>query len=203
MTDDAIVVPGAIMHAYCHFEARLKVGEKLGALAFYNNDWPVRKKYVGDITSNGVPIAHYGLFLTQALQDVGYLDEDYYFYSVDDDLSFKLWHKGWKVESHKSFICHCAHANFRSRLLNTEKALEDKKRFYSKWSGVLLDLRQDLKNECKELEISENAKVGRKFLVPYSFSLAQELLLALMRFDKKFLARVKRGVWKYLKTGSL
>ena len=201
MTDDAIIVPGAILNAYSYFEERLKTGEKLGALAFYNNDWPIRKKYRGDITLNGIPIAHYGLFLWQALQDVEYLDEDYYFYCADNDLSCKLWQKGWKVESYPSFICHCAHANLRSRISHQEKALEDENRFYSKWSGVLFDANEDVKKDCKDVEISEDTNVRRKFAVPYYFSLAQEFLVALVRFDRKFLASVKRGLLRYLRTG--
>jgi len=201
MTDDAIIVPGAILNAYSYFEERLKTGERLGALAFYNNDWPIKKKYLGDITLNGIPIAHYGLFLRQALEEVGYYDEDYYFYSVDDDMSCKLWQKGWKVESYKAFICHCAHANLGARISNTEKALEDKKRFYFKWNGLLFDANEDVRNDWKEVEISDDTNVGRKFAVPYYFSLAQQFLVALARFDRKFLASVKRGLLRYLKTG--
>lgn len=201
MTDDAIIVPGAILNAQAHFEEVLKTSEKLGALAFYNNDWPIKKKYLGDITLNGVPIAHYGLFLRQALGKVGSYDEDYYFYSVDDDMSCKLFQKGWKVESFRSFICHCAHANIAARISNTEKALEDKQRFYSKWNGVLFNSDEDVGYDWKEVEISEDTGIGRRFAVPYFFSLAQVLLVALVRFDRKLLASGKRVLLRYFRTG--
>lgn len=111
MTDDAIIVPGAVRNAYSHFEQQLAVGKRLGALAFYNNDWPLKDAYLGEITLNDIPIAHYGLFLREALEDVGYYDEEYKFYGMDDDMSCKFRVNGWQIESFRSLICHCAYAN--------------------------------------------------------------------------------------------
>jgi len=201
MTDDAMVVPGAIRNSYYHFEERMNLGEKLGALAFYNNDWPVKKNYVGNKSFKNVPIAHYGLFLREAMQDVEYLDEDYYFYSVDDDFSCKLWRQGWKVEHYPSFIFHCAHANLRKRLTNNEKTLEDWNRFCFKWGGVIFDPNEEVKRNSKEVKINEDKGMGRKFARPYYFSLAKELLVAIMCLDIEFFSSVKRGFKRYLKTG--
>lgn len=203
MTDDAIVVPGAILNAYAHFERRLNDGHKLGGLAFYNNDWPLKRTYLGEITLNGVPIAHYGLFLRRALEEMGHYDEEYVFYGLDDDMCCKLRYNGWHIESYPSFICHCAYANVGARLKNMEPSLADTARFRSKWDGILFEQGQEIKREWKEITLENDGVVCRQFLLPFYSSLIRELLLAIVRRDRRFLAYITRIGLRFLKTGRL
>src|ERR1700722_16867102 len=77
LSDDCLVIPGAIRNGLKTFEAALDNGAKVGAVAFYWRNWGQQKDYMVGLTMGHLFVNH-GLYLNDALADVGYLDEENY-----------------------------------------------------------------------------------------------------------------------------
>lgn len=135
LSDDCLVVPGAVRNGYELFEERLSAGEKIGAVAFYWRNWPDMEKYwVGKTYANKLFVNH-GMYLNNCLKEIDYIDEKgYHFYHADGDLCLKLWLAGYSVlESPKSFIEHYTHVNTLVRSMNLEKQKEDFFVYQNRW----------------------------------------------------------------------
>lgn len=113
LSDDCLVVPGAIINGYTLFEEELQKGNKVGALAFYWRNLPEQKKYWVGLTFGNKMFVNHGMYLKAALESVGYIDEDSYnFYHADGDLCLRMWQQGYVcMDSPDSYIEHYAHAN--------------------------------------------------------------------------------------------
>ena len=141
ISDDCLIIPGAIKNGINIFEKKLEQGEKIGAAAFYWRDSFKQKKYhVGYTLSNKMYVNH-GIYLKDALEKVKYIDEDnFFFYNGDSDLCLKLLQEGYKtIASPKSYIEHFPHANLKVRASNYEKQKHDNENFFKKWDGVYYD----------------------------------------------------------------
>jgi glycosyltransferase involved in cell wall biosynthesis len=136
LSDDCLVIPGAITNGYNYFENLLAQGRKVGAVAFRWRNWPTCKAYGVSTMFNQVYVDH-GLYLNSALKEVGYLNEvDYDFYFGDIDLCMRLKAQGYlSLETQNSYIEHHAHANVKLREKNHIKYIEDMKKFAAKWVG--------------------------------------------------------------------
>ena len=66
LSDDSLIVPGAIKNGFRLFEEESNLGKKIGGVAFYFRDYPVRKKYAVAVNVGNLYINH-GLFLNKAL----------------------------------------------------------------------------------------------------------------------------------------
>ena len=111
ISDDCLLVPDALKNGVALFEELLERGEKVGAMAFYWRNWPKHKDYyVGRTLGNKLSVNH-GLFLREALEEVGWADEETCkFYFADSDLCLKLWHAGYSVVDCKTaFVEHYNH----------------------------------------------------------------------------------------------
>jgi glycosyltransferase involved in cell wall biosynthesis len=167
LSDDCLVVPGAIKNGVELFEKRLSAGDKIGAVAFYWRNWPEQGKYwVGTTLGNKIFVNH-GLYLKEALEKVGYVDEETYsFYHADGDLCLKMWHIGYVcIDSPDSFIEHYSHANLDVRGSNLTKQQDDWAHYLKKWSGIFYQ--PELNNTGGWLErdyqdTEETAKVFRR-----------------------------------------
>jgi glycosyltransferase involved in cell wall biosynthesis len=139
LSDDCLVIPGAILNGYDLFSKELKGGSKIGAVSFFFRDWPEKDVFQISNTINHRMLLNHGFFLKEALEDVGYIDEDsYFFYHADSDLCLKLWKKGYRViESPDSYIEHYSHANVFVRRTNNKRMQEDWRSFYSHWKDYL------------------------------------------------------------------
>ena len=138
LSDDCLIVPGSIINGYKLFEQKLKDGIDVGAIAFYWRDYPDKIKYrVGQAQGNKMFVNH-GMYLRKAVEEVGYIDEEnYFFYHADTDLSLKIWQKGYVIiDSPNSYIEHHSHANISVRKSNREKAKMDWDNYLKKWDGV-------------------------------------------------------------------
>lgn len=137
LSDDSLIVPGAINNGVDLFNEMLAQGVKLGGVAFYFRDFPVRKRYAVAINVGSLYINH-GLYLNSALKEVGYCDEDYYFYFADTDLVLKIKQGGYKIIASKtSFVEHYFEATPEIRASNNdEKKEKDRLRLIEKWKGV-------------------------------------------------------------------
>lgn len=141
LSDDCLVIPGAIRNAYQFFQEKLQSGKNIGAVAFYWRDWPIMDLYSVH-TFNGLINVNHGLFLREALDTVGFADEETYcFYYGDVDLTYKLFEKGYSViPFENSFIEHYLHANLSNRASNNLTQLSDQKSFINKWQNKSLSL---------------------------------------------------------------
>lgn len=138
LSDDCLVVPGAIINGFHLFENERKDGKKLGALAFYWRNWPEQKKYWVGLTLGNKMFVNHGMYLRKALEEVDFIDEKTYrFYHADGDLCLKLWQNGYEViDSPDSFIEHNTHANLSVRKSNTQNQKDDWQNYLEKWKGI-------------------------------------------------------------------
>ncbi len=137
LSDDSLIVPGAIKNGYSLFEEKLNKGDKIGGVAFYFRDYPIRKKYAVAVNVGNLYVNH-GLFLNQALKDVNYISEDeYHFYFADTDLALKIKEKGYDiVASSTSFVEHYFEATPEIRASNNDdKKEKDRLWLIEKWAG--------------------------------------------------------------------
>lgn len=141
LSDDCLIVPGAIVSGYNLFEEELSNGHKVGAVAFYWRNWPEKGKYwVGQTLGRKLFVNH-GMYLKKALEDVGYIDENtFQFYHADGDLCLKMWQKGYSViDSPNSYIEHYSHVDPFLRRFNAKKERSDWEKYVNKWKGIFYD----------------------------------------------------------------
>lgn len=136
LSDDSLIVPGAIINGLHQFDTMLDKGVKLGGMAFYFRDYPVRKHFAVAINVGNLYVNH-GLFLKAAMDEVGYCDENYHFYFSDTDLALKIKSVGYRIVSCKaSFVEHYFEATPEIRASNNDDRKErDRMRLIEKWAG--------------------------------------------------------------------
>lgn len=140
LSDDCLVVPGAIKNGVELFDARIGSGEKVGAAAFYWRNWPEQERYWVGVSFDTVFVNH-GLFLRDALKMVNYIDEEYYhFYHADSDLSLRIAVAGFSiVVSEESYIEHHSHANISVRESNMTWQKNDWNNYLTRWGDSSTD----------------------------------------------------------------
>jgi glycosyltransferase involved in cell wall biosynthesis len=138
LSDDCLVIPGAILNGISLFKDLLTQGEAIGSVAFYWRNWPEQKTYRVGLTLGNNMFVNHGIYLKAALEKVGYVSEDEFsFYHADGDLCLKMWQEGYKcVASPHSYIEHYSHANMRVRGMNMDPQGRDWKTYLRKWSGI-------------------------------------------------------------------
>jgi len=141
LSDDCLIVPGAIINGFNLFEQKLKDGLNIGAVAFYFRDYPDKVKYMVSQANNNKIIVNHGMYLKKAVERVGYIDEEnYFFYRADPDLALKIWQKGYLIiDSPNSYIEHFLHANINVRKSNWQRVKRDRDNFCKKWNSYLND----------------------------------------------------------------
>ncbi len=142
ISDDCLIIPGAIKNGINLFEEKLSYGEKIGAVAFYWRDCFVTEKryHIGYTLSNKMYVNH-GIYSKESLEKVNYIDEDnFFFYNGDGDLCLKLLQEGYEtISSPDSYIEHFPHANIQVRVSNYEKQKQDNENYFRKWDGIYYD----------------------------------------------------------------
>lgn len=138
LSDDSLIIPGAIINGCNLFEKNLKEGKKVGAVAFYFRNWPEDKKYYVNFTIDNTMMVNHGIYLKKALKDVKYVDEEnYFFYHADDDLSLKLKQSGYNcIDSPNSYVEHSLHINDSLRGVNSQFESRDFKNLLNKWKKI-------------------------------------------------------------------
>jgi glycosyltransferase involved in cell wall biosynthesis len=156
LSDDCLVVPGAILNGYYFFESELQRNMvKIGALAFYFRNWPIEQKYHIERFC-GITNINHGLYLKEALIKVDFADEDAYrFYWGDVDISYKLIKGGYNIEiSKNSFIEHFLHTTPKIRSSNIMLLQTDTLRFINKWDKEFPNI--DLKSQYMPLYVEDD-----------------------------------------------
>ncbi len=147
LSDDCLVVPGAIINGCNLIEEQLRKGKKVGAVAFYWRNWPEQRKYWVGLTLGNRMFVNHGLYMREALEDVKFADEErYQFYFADGDICLKMWEKGYIcIDSPDSYIEHCSHANRRQRRANLTYEKKDWAGYLNRWNGIFYD--EQMKNK--------------------------------------------------------
>lgn len=137
LSDDCLVVPGAIKNSISQFEEQSK-NENLGAIAYYWRNWPDMDKYWVGKTLGGRIFVNHGIYLGQALKEVDFIDEaNYRFYCGDGDLCLKIWKAGYTVvDAKNSYIEHFMESTPEIRKENNVTYNEDWKNYLDKWNGT-------------------------------------------------------------------
>lgn len=141
LSDDSLIVPGAIINGYEEAEALENQGRKIGGVAFYFRDFPVRKRFAVAVNVGNLYVNH-GLLLNDALKSVGYISEDEYsFYFADTDLALKIKANGYEiVRASNSYVEHYFEATPELRNSNNdEKKEKDRLWLIEKWAGKAYD----------------------------------------------------------------
>lgn len=138
ISDDCLLVPGAAMSGLSLFKTQQSAGKNIGAVAFYWRNWPGQNRYWVGLTLGGRMFVNHGMFLRQAVEQVGWIDEErYQFYHADGDLCLKFWERGYQViDCPDAFVEHFNHANYRVRRTNSSLQAADWETYLSRWCGV-------------------------------------------------------------------
>lgn len=186
LSDDCLIIPGAINNALQLFEQRLHDGIKLGGLAFYWRNWPKVQYYMVLLTLAGKMHINHGIYLKQALDEVDYINDcDYQFYYADGDLSLKLWKAGYCIEAAEdSYIEHYAHANMKVRKTNFYRERQDWQKYTEKWADVFPYNEKDpTRIEKQYTDPSQTVKM---------FLTAQPIHEKFIRFIKHLISIIRR-----------
>jgi glycosyltransferase involved in cell wall biosynthesis len=173
ISDDCILNPNAIIYGLDFFEKKLNEGINLGAVAFYFNDYPIRKKYAVANNLEHLYVNH-GLFLKKALEEIDYADEDnFMFYAADTDIILEMELKGYKcLACEESFVSHYNDENIGVKKTNMVyyglSTNADEEALLQKWKNVAFkesDLKKYRKNIgfWKYSEVNFENTIGLKF----------------------------------------
>ena len=159
LSDDCLVVPGAIGNGCCLFEQRLAAGERVGAVAFFWRNWPEQKRYWVGFTYGNRMFVNHGLYLRQAVEEVGFIDEETYsFYHADGDLSLRMYEKGFDcIPSPHSFIEHFAHES-ETRTENLKRQHQDWLSYQARWSHL-----GHTEKDWREIDFTDPAGTAARF----------------------------------------
>lgn len=165
LSDDCLVVPGALRNGVHLFEERISVGDKVGAVAFYWRNWPEQEKYWVGLTLGDRMFVNHGLYLNEALKEIGYCDEEtYFFYHADGDLCLKMWDRGYIcVDAPDSYIEHYSHANLEVRKSNMEQQQKDWANYLQIWNGVFYHQEKHNIGDWLQKEFSDSALTANRF----------------------------------------
>jgi GT2 family glycosyltransferase len=168
VSDDSLVVPGAVERGVRYFESLLASGRPVAAMAFYWRNWPEQHEYNVGLGVGGKMFVNHGLYLRERLEEIGWIDEErYLFYHADADLCLRLWRKGYEVvDCPDSFIEHYGHAAPTVRATNFERERQDWENYLAKWRGVFGDPATETTGTWKTLRFVDPTKTYRRFPAP-------------------------------------
>ena len=106
ISDDCCLLPGAVKAGLERIRAAREARLKVGGCAFYFRNWPAEPRYYVQRTLGGNMMVNHGLYSKQALEDIGFANEDdYVFYKADTDLSLRLWRAGYAIIDSPASVC--------------------------------------------------------------------------------------------------
>ncbi|OGU12906.1 MAG: hypothetical protein A2075_15625 [Geobacteraceae bacterium GWC2_58_44] len=160
LSDDCLVVPGAVRNGVELFDARSAAGGKVGAVAFYWRNWPEQENYWVGYTFGDRMFVNHGLYLREVLEEVGYADEENYsFYHADGDLCLRMMERQYDcIDAPQSFIEHHSHANAAVKEQNNERQQADWAHYVSRWGHL-----GQPERDWRELSFDDPAKTAELF----------------------------------------
>lgn len=139
ISDDCLLLEGAIRNAIVRIEKVEKTGVKVGGCAFYFRNWPMEDKYYVQRTIGGNLMVNHGFYKKEALEAVGWADEnDYVFYKADTDLSLKIWAAGYAIIDSTDSICeHYVGEQDEVRQSNNALLSHDRQSMRDRWPALV------------------------------------------------------------------
>jgi GT2 family glycosyltransferase len=141
ISDDCLLVPGAIDQGVARFEELQAAERKVGAVAFYYRNWPEEQDYYVQRTFGGKMMVNHGMYSRAAMEAVGWVDEErYHFYKADGDLCLKMWEAGYEiVDCPTAFVEHFEGVDRTARKVNRETLAKDREAYRQRWEGIFWD----------------------------------------------------------------
>jgi len=138
ISDDVLVLPGCIPAALARAEAATAEGSRVGGIAFYFRNWPAEQRYYVQETTGGRLMVNHGLFAREALEAVGFIDEEtYVFYKADGDLALRIWEAGFVIiDSPGSVVEHHMDEAEAVRQSNNETLARDRAAYARRWGHL-------------------------------------------------------------------
>jgi glycosyltransferase involved in cell wall biosynthesis len=138
ISDDCLLVPGALTRGVEHLRRLEGEGRKIGGGAFYFRNWPNERDYYVQRTLGGKLMVNHGLYVREALETVGWVDEERYsFYKADGDVCLKMWEAGYEiVDCPGAYVEHFEGANRALRKSNRELLARDREAYRQRWAGI-------------------------------------------------------------------
>lgn len=138
LSDDCLVVPGAIINGLAAFDDPRDDRRPVGAVAFFWRDWPDQSRYRIGLTFGDRVFVNHGLYLKEALASVDFADgASYHFYHADSDVSLRLWEAGYAcVESARSYVEHRSHLSRPFDRETHRRERRDWQTLIDRWSGL-------------------------------------------------------------------
>lgn len=191
ISDDTLLIPGAVMNGYNFFEKKLENGENLGALAFYFRNYPGDKEYFVAKTVGGQVYLNHGLYLKAALEKIGYLDEqNFFFYNGDSDVCLRLKEAGFEtLDCPVAFVEHFKHADKSNRNLHTAEHERSWQNFKARWAKLSDNpgqLSEKTVNTKQYLAFDDKTRTAKKFHSTAAYWKYRLYLIAL---------RIKRAIY--------
>jgi glycosyltransferase involved in cell wall biosynthesis len=165
ISDDCLLLPGAVNTAADHFERLVAEGRRVGAVAFYYRNWPNETKYYVQRTLGRKLLVNHGLFARDVLEQVGWADEErYLFYKADGDLCLKIWNAGYEIVGCPgAFVEHYEGANPDVRKANRSVLQRDRDAYVNRWKGVYEIGARDVQDR-EYLEFDDPNRTAEQFL---------------------------------------
>ena len=165
ISDDCLLVPGAIDNGIAHCDRLLAEGRRIGGGAFYFRNWPNERDYYVQRTFGGKLMVNHGLYLRDALEGVGWIDEDrYQFYKADGDVCLKMWQAGYEiVDCPGAYVEHYEGANPEVRKSNREVLVRDRAAYRERWEGVFWDPNGPELRDRMERAYDDPHRTARRF----------------------------------------
>lgn len=138
ISDDCYLLPGSTAAALKRVGEARASGLKVGGCAFYFRNWPLEEAYYVQRTLGGNLMVNHGLYAREALEAVGYANEDdYAFYKADSDLSLRLWKAGFAITDSKASVCeHFMSPGEALRESNNALMDHDRRMMHALWPGL-------------------------------------------------------------------
>lgn len=135
VSDDCLLVPGSVNAGILRHDALTREGRKVGALAFYWRDTFRRSEYIVGHSFGNKLFVNHGMFLREALEDIGFCDEEaFHFYHADSDMCMRLWANGWEIaDVPDAFVEHFPHVSKDIRQGNLAQERKDWAEFVTRW----------------------------------------------------------------------
>jgi glycosyltransferase involved in cell wall biosynthesis len=141
ISDDSVLHPDALENGLATYRSALERGENIGGIAFRWRSYGDETFYRVGYTLGGTMFVNHGFYVKEALEDVGWIDEDTLkFYFADGDVCLRMAEKGYRVIcSEQSFVEHFEHpkrqtANMPNQQINAQWDI-----YLKRWTGRLYD----------------------------------------------------------------
>lgn len=98
ISDDCLLLPGAVPASLEAARQAVAGGRRIGGVACFFRNWPADQRYYVQETLGARLMVNHGLFSREAMEAVGFANEDdYVFYKADGDLSLRIWDAGYEI----------------------------------------------------------------------------------------------------------